>query len=66
MSPPSAAPRDWELRAQWFAIPGESNWLESVTREVKTVRSSVGVPLAGARDIVDPVFFDPEGLRLRA
>jgi sarcosine oxidase subunit alpha len=33
---------DW-LRAQWFGAPGESNWLETVTREVKTVRSSVGV-----------------------
>ena len=33
---------DW-LRAQWFAAPGESNWLETVTREVKAVRSSVGV-----------------------
>ena len=33
---------DW-LRAQWFAIPGETNWLETVTREVRTVRSAVGV-----------------------
>ena len=31
------------MRAQWFTAPGESNWLETVTREVKTVRSSVGV-----------------------
>jgi methylglutamate dehydrogenase subunit C len=31
------------LRAQWFAAPGETNWLETVTREVKAVRSSVGV-----------------------
>ena len=33
---------DW-LRAQWFATPTESNWLETVTREVKSVRSNVGV-----------------------
>jgi len=33
---------DW-LRAQWFATPGESNWLETVTREVQAVRSAVGV-----------------------
>jgi methylglutamate dehydrogenase subunit C len=31
------------LRAQWFAAPGETDWLQSVTREVKAVRSSVGV-----------------------
>jgi sarcosine oxidase subunit alpha len=31
------------LRAQWFAAPGESNWLQTVTREVKAVRSGVGV-----------------------
>lgn len=31
------------LRAQWFAEPGESNWQETVSREVRTVRSSVGV-----------------------
>lgn len=31
------------LRAQWFAEPGESDWLQTVTREVKSVRSSVGV-----------------------
>lgn len=33
---------DW-LRAQWFATPTESNWLETVSREVQTVRSRVGV-----------------------
>jgi methylglutamate dehydrogenase subunit C len=33
---------DW-LRAQWFATPTEINWLETVTREVKTVRANVGV-----------------------
>ncbi|HEY2403077.1 MAG TPA: sarcosine oxidase subunit alpha family protein [Steroidobacteraceae bacterium] len=33
---------DW-LRAQWFAAPSETSWLETVTREVKTVRTNVGV-----------------------
>ncbi|WP_417588076.1 sarcosine oxidase subunit alpha family protein [Pararhodobacter oceanensis] len=31
------------LRAQWFARPGETHWRESVDREVRAVRSSVGV-----------------------
>ena len=31
------------LRAQWFARPGEKDWLETVAREVKAVRSSAGV-----------------------
>jgi sarcosine oxidase subunit alpha len=31
------------LRPQWFSKPGESDWLESVTREVRTVRAAVGV-----------------------
>jgi sarcosine oxidase subunit alpha len=31
------------LRAQWFAVPGETGWLETVSREVKAVRSSAGV-----------------------
>jgi sarcosine oxidase subunit alpha len=31
------------LRAQWFARPGEQDWLDTVAREVKAVRSSVGV-----------------------
>ncbi|MDB6083434.1 MAG: soxA [Gammaproteobacteria bacterium] len=31
------------LRAQWFAIPGETHWRETVSREVRAVRSSVGV-----------------------
>jgi methylglutamate dehydrogenase subunit C len=31
------------LRAQWFNHPGESDWLQSVTREVNTVRTSVGI-----------------------
>jgi sarcosine oxidase subunit alpha len=30
------------LRAQWFARPDETDWLQSVTREVKSVRSAVG------------------------
>jgi methylglutamate dehydrogenase subunit C len=33
---------DW-LRAQWFAAPGETHWLETVTREVNAVRTAVGV-----------------------
>lgn len=31
------------LRAQWFARPGETDWLQSVSREVRTVRSAVGI-----------------------
>ena len=31
------------LRAQWFPRPGETDWLESVSREVTAVRSGVGV-----------------------
>ncbi|MFG1425846.1 sarcosine oxidase subunit alpha family protein [Roseixanthobacter glucoisosaccharinicivorans] len=31
------------LRAQYFPQPGETDWLESVTREVTAVRSSVGL-----------------------
>jgi heterotetrameric sarcosine oxidase alpha subunit len=31
------------MRAQWFNAPGERDWLTSVTREVKAVRSSVGI-----------------------
>jgi methylglutamate dehydrogenase subunit C len=30
-------------RAQWFPQAGETDWLESVTREVLTVRERVGV-----------------------
>src|SRR4029077_1830597 len=33
---------DW-LRAQWFAKPGETDWLTTVSREVRAVRSAVGV-----------------------
>ena len=31
------------LRAAYFVKPGETDWLESVTREVRTVRSTVGI-----------------------
>lgn len=31
------------LRAQWYPEPGESDWLESVTREVRATRERVGV-----------------------
>ena len=31
------------LRAQWFAQPGETDWLTTVSREVRDVRSKVGV-----------------------
>ncbi|MCH9670104.1 MAG: sarcosine oxidase subunit alpha, partial [Gammaproteobacteria bacterium] len=31
------------LRAQWFPVPGESDWRESVNREVLGVRNGVGV-----------------------
>ncbi len=31
------------LRAQWFPKPGETHWRESVDREVKATRSSVGI-----------------------
>jgi sarcosine oxidase subunit alpha len=31
------------LRAQWYPRPGEPDWLDSVSREVRTVRSQVGV-----------------------
>ena len=31
------------LRAQWFTKPGEVHWRESVDREVRAVRGSVGV-----------------------
>jgi methylglutamate dehydrogenase subunit C len=33
---------EW-LRARWYPQPGESDWLESVNREVIAVRSRVGV-----------------------
>jgi sarcosine oxidase subunit alpha len=31
------------LRAQWFAAPGETHWRDTVSREVKAVRTSAGV-----------------------
>src|SRR5262245_58050512 len=31
------------LRAQWYPRTGEADWLDSVNREVQTVRASVGV-----------------------
>ena len=31
------------LRAQWFPLPGETDWLQSVSREVTAVRERVGV-----------------------
>jgi heterotetrameric sarcosine oxidase alpha subunit len=31
------------MRAQWFNAPGEIDWLTSVSREVKAVRSGVGI-----------------------
>ena len=31
------------LRAQWYPRPGESDWFRSVNREVRAVRSGVGV-----------------------
>ena len=31
------------LRPRWFTKPGETDWFESVTREVKTVRAAVGI-----------------------
>ncbi len=31
------------LRAQWYPRGGESDWLESVVREVKAVRTAVGI-----------------------
>jgi heterotetrameric sarcosine oxidase alpha subunit len=31
------------LRAQWFAAPGETDWLQTVSHEVTAVRSRVGV-----------------------
>ncbi len=33
---------EWK-RAQWYPLPGETDWLQSVVREAKAVRSAVGV-----------------------
>jgi sarcosine oxidase subunit alpha len=30
-------------RAQWFAAPGETHWLDTVNREVRTTRGAVGI-----------------------
>ncbi len=52
------------LRAQYFPKPGEKDWLETVTREVKATRSSVGlidVSTFGKIDLQGPdvgVFLD--------
>jgi methylglutamate dehydrogenase subunit C len=45
------------LRASWFPRPGEKDWLESATREVRAVRSAVGltdVSTLGKIDIQGP------------
>jgi len=44
-------------RAQWFARPGERDWLETVNREVRMTRGSVGicdVSTLGKIDILGP------------
>ena len=44
-------------RAQWYPQPGETDWLESVTREVKAVRGGVGfcdVSTLGKIDVHGP------------
>jgi methylglutamate dehydrogenase subunit C len=44
-------------RAQWYPNPGEKDWLESVTREVRAVRSGVGfcdVSTLGKIDVHGP------------
>jgi len=52
------------LRPQYFSAPGETDWLQTVTREVKSVRESVGVcdvSTLGKIDIQGPdagVFLD--------
>jgi sarcosine oxidase subunit alpha len=45
------------LRASWFPRPGEKDWLESASREVRAVRSAVGltdVSTLGKIDIQGP------------
>ena len=45
------------LRAEWFPGPGESNWFEPTCREVKAVRSAVGlcdVSTLGKIDVQGP------------
>ncbi|MCP1274323.1 sarcosine oxidase subunit alpha family protein [Gluconobacter albidus] len=52
------------LRAQWYPRPGETHWLETVNREVETVRNRVGfcdVSTLGKIDLQGPdvrVFLD--------
>jgi sarcosine oxidase subunit alpha len=52
------------LRAQWYTRPGEARWQDSVTREVRAVRDSVGVcdvSTLGKIEVVGPdaaVFLD--------
>ncbi len=44
-------------RAQWFPLPGETDWLQSVTREVLAVRNGVGfcdVSTLGKVDVRGP------------
>lgn len=44
-------------RAQWFPLPGETDWLQSVNREVLAVRNSVGfcdVSTLGKIDVLGP------------
>ncbi|MGB3537406.1 MAG: sarcosine oxidase subunit alpha [Mesorhizobium sp.] len=44
-------------RAQWYPLPGENDWLTSVTREVLAVRSGVGfcdVSTLGKIDVMGP------------
>ena len=44
-------------RAQWYPQPGETDWLQSVTREVKAVRAGVGfcdVSTLGKIDVHGP------------
>ena len=46
----------WE-RAQWYPRPGETNWIETVNREVETVRNRVGfcdVTTLGKIDLQGP------------
>ena len=44
-------------RAQWYARPGESDWLETVNREVRATRGNVGfcdVSTLGKIDVMGP------------
>jgi len=47
---------DW-LRAQWFALAGETDWMQTIAREVRATRSGVGfcdVSTLGKIDIQGP------------